>query len=292
MLFSFEIYKTDIYPGVVNHLHTSYGYGIFSLNVMEGESETLKISRKLISNNSLTIFEYAYNSEGLLTSFNEMFQIDDGEFKKSGNYNYEYQKGKLSSVRENEKEIFFPTTNNRNEIYFLTIKGKSDELLFNYEYNQDGEVISIILNDQNGTQYFFKDKLLKSIESIGTATQRLSALYNYSENNQLERYRFEYTDGAGVYRQRTRYDFAYDEKGIISKYFFEKSGQGQDYQRVLCTFESIYNEDGTLNTTYALDDNEETVRTARYTYENNSNYTVNIFDEENQLIVIYTIEQK
>lgn len=291
-VYSIEIYRTNVYPGVVNHITTSYSYGTFKLNVMESEYRTLKINRRLTSNNSLTVYEYTYNGEGLLSTFKERFNVDGGDFKTSADYVYEYKENLLISVKENDREIYFPTSNPNNALYFLSIIGSRDELLFNYEYNRNGEVISITQNDVNGTTYFFKNNLLSSVESIGTSDQRLNGLYSYNENNELSRYRLQYSEGRGIYLKETKYDFIYDEKGIINKYFFEKSGKGQPFKRISCEFEYLLNDDETLNIIFALDENGETVRKAEYEYESKNNYSVNIYDELNRMIVSYEVEQQ
>ena len=285
-LFSFEIHNSSIYPGVVNHINTSYGYGSFRLNIMESDFSTISISRILTSNNSLTLYEYSYNSNGQLTAYKEKFKRNDGDFINSGDYTYEYLDGKLDSVKEKGREIYHPTQ------YFLNIKSQREELLFDYEFNKEGEIISFLLNDENGTKYFLKDGLLKSVESIGLSNSRLSLLYDYSQNRDLVRYRLEYSEGRGLSKQNTKYDFIYNDRGIIEKYFFEKSGQGQPFSRVNCTFDHILNDDDSLNTSFAInEDAGDTVRTAKFEYENRNNYSVKIYDEEDQLIVTYIVEQ-
>ncbi len=284
-LFSFEIYNGIIYPGAVNHWNTSYGYGTFHLNTMESQYSSVTIRRRLAFNNSLTIFEYSYNSEGFLSEYSESFQIDDGAFKKSGDYSYEYIEEELSGVKLNEKEIYFPSP------YFLMIRVHGDELVFDYEFDNEGKVISFLLNDINGTKYFLKDRLLKSVESLGLSENRLISRYEYDENRKLTSYFLEYEEGMGLSRKRTRSEFSYDENNRIEKYFLEKSGQGQDYSRVLCSFEHITNADETIETTFALNDDGEIVRTAIYEYENKNNYSVKIYDHKNQLLVTYEVEQ-
>lgn len=284
-IYSFEIYNGNIYPGAVNHWNTNYGYGTFHLNTMESKYSTVTIRRHLSFNNSLTIFEYSYNVEGRLTEYNESFQINDGDIKNSGSYSYEYDEGQLSSVQFNGKEIFFPSP------YFLMIRSHGDEIIFNYEFNNDGEVISFLLNDLNGTKYFLNDGWLKSVESLGLSENRLFSRYKYDENRNLTSYFMEYEEGKGLYRKRTRSEFTYDEYNRIEKYLFEKSGQGQDYSRVLCSFEHITNADETIETTFALNDDGEIVRTAIYEYQNKNNYSVKIYDYKNRLLVTYEVEQ-
>lgn len=284
-LFGFEIFNGDVYPGVVNHVNTSYGYGTFHLNTMESEFSTVTIERILTFNNSLTRYEYTY-SNGILTGFKESFQIAGGDFSENGTYTYGYKEGKLSDVKLNGADIFFPSP------YFLMIRSRGDEVLFDYEFNSAGELISILYSDPNGTKYFLKDKLLTSIESIGISENRLSSLYEYFDNRKLKSYKLNFEEGKGIARKQTRYEFAYDSEDRIVKYFFEESGQGQDFKRVNCGFEHITNDDGTINTTFALNDDGETLRTAIYEYENRNNYSVKIFDDQNQLIVTYRVEQK
>ena len=253
---------------------------------MESEFNSIIIERNLNFNNSQTRYEYTYNNEGLLTDFNEKYKINDGDFKNNGTYSYEYSDGKLSSVILDGKDIYFPSP------YFVSIRSQGDELLFDFEINNEGNIIAIVLHDKNGKKFYFKDKLLTSIESIGTSENRLSARYDYYENETLKRYRQEYSEGKGQSAKRTRYDFIYSEEGVIEKYLFEKSGQGQDFERISCTFEHITNEDQTINTSFALNEEGEIVRTARFNYENRNNYNVEIFDDQEQLIVSYKVEKK
>lgn len=284
-LFSFEVYETNVYPGAVNHLHTSFGYGIFHLNTMESQFRSVTVSRSLNFNKSLTLYEYSYNSEGQLEEFKESFRINNGEITESGIYSYEYKENKLASVKHNGQDIYFLSP------YFLIIRSGGNEQLFDFEHNSAGEVISILYNDENGTKYFFRDGLLKSIESIGTGDDRLSAEYDYFDNGEIKRYRMDYSEGRGASRKKTAYDFSYSSDGIIEKFFLEKSGDGQNFNRVNCIFENILNDDGTINTIFAQDDKGETVRTARFEYVNRNNYTVEIFDDRNQLMVTYGVEQ-
>lgn len=284
-LFSYEIYNGNIYPGAINHWNTSYGYGTFNLNTMESQFSSVTIDRTLTFNNSLTTFEYSYNSDGLLTAFNESFQINDGEVKNTGAYSYEYKEGELTGVKLNEQDIYFPSP------YFLMIRDHGDELVFDYEFNNEGKVISFLLNDKNGTKYFLKNRFLKSIESIGLSENRLSSSYEYDENQNLRSYSLEYEEGKGLSRKRTRSEFVYDDDNYIEKYLLEKSGQGQIYSRVRCSFEHITNEDETIDTTFALNDDGEIVRTAVFEYETRNNYSVKIYDEKKQLMVTYVVEQ-
>jgi len=283
-LYSYEIYKTNIYPGAVNHWNTSYGYGTFHLNTMESESGSILIKRILNFNNSLTKYEYTYNGNGQLSEYKESFQIN-GDIKESGTYTYEYDEGKLKTVKLNSRDIYFPTP------YFLRISSAGDELLFDYEYNSEGDIISILYNDANGTKYFFKNNLLISVESIGISENRLSASYNYFEDESLQRYNLTYEEGKGISRKKTRYEFIYDEEGLIEGYFFERSGQGQDYERISCIFEHITNDDQTVNTSFALNEKGEILRTAKYEYESPNKYEVQIYDDQNQLIVTYDVER-
>lgn len=291
-IYCFEIYNTSIYPGVVNHLNTSYGYGTFHLNTMESDFKALTIKRTLTSNNSLTLYEYTYNNEGLLSGFEESFSLNGGDFRKSSSYAYEHTDGILTSVKQNGNEIYFPSGNRNNQFYFLTIKSDREELLFDFEYNRDNELSAITLNDVNGTRYFFQDNLLKSMESIGVLNNRLSAIYAYNENRELVRYHLEYSEGKGSSEKKTKYEFVYDENGHIEKYFFEKSGRGQDFDRVICGFEHLLNDNQTIDTSFALNDDGDTVRTARFEYTNTNNYMVKIYNDQDQLIVTYQVEQQ
>lgn len=284
-LFSYEIYKTNIYPGAVNHWNTSYGYGTFHLNTMESDFDSIIIKRKLNFNNSLTKYEYTYNSNGQLSGYKESFQIDDGNFKENGTYTYEYNDEQLEDVKLDGKDIYFPSP------YFLVIRSAGNELLFDYEFDANGKIISISFNDANGTKYFFKNNLLTSVESIGNSENRLFAIYNYHKDNSLALYRLNFEEGKGLARKRTQHEFVYSKEGLIEKYFSERSGQGQDFKRVSCTFEHITNDDQTVDTSFALNDKGEILRTAKFEYESRNKYSVKIFDDQAQLLVTYEVEQ-
>lgn len=282
---AYEIYKTNIYPGAVNQQNSAYSYGLFSINTMESSSREIIITRTLVFNNSKTTYEYTYDNEGRLSTYKESLRLEGGEIKSQGIYSYEYKNGELSSVKLDEEEIFFPTP------YFISIRKGGDELLFDLERDSDDKIQSITLNDQNGTKYFFTEGRLRSVESIGTSDSDFSILYSYNEDSTLKQYRREVFEGRGLSEKKTTYSFVYKE-GLIDDFFYEATGKGQQFQRIHCIFEHITNADGTVEMSFALDDEGDTLRTARYEYESSAKYTMSVFDERNRLLETIEVEKR
>jgi len=266
-LWSYEIYRGNIYPGAVNHQNSAYSYGLFSLNTMESSFREITVKQTPAFNNRETFFRYAYDSEGRLISF----QRDDVS------YSYEYNGNELSAVRFNDTDIYFPSP------YFVSIRKGGDELLFDLEKEDGGNLEAIVLNDENGTKYFLQEGRLDSVESIGRGDDKFASRYEYDEEGQLRRYRKETSEGRGESKIVTVYSFSY-QSGRVSDYLYEKSGPGRSFERVHCTFEYIDNTEGRIETAFATDDEGSIVMTAQYEYSGPNDYTIRIKDGRNRLM--------
>lgn len=284
-LSALEIYKTNIYPGAVNHWNSTYSYGLFSLNTMESRSGGLSIKRTLSFNNSATHYQYSYNSEGQLTGYSQSLSYGEEEPVSEGEYEYLYKEGRLSTVKLNGENIYFPTP------YFISIRQSGDELSFEVERDENGEISAYVQNDENGTKYFFVDGRLRFIESQGTGDKKVAVQYDYDDEFNLARYRSEFSEGRGQSKKITKYDFIYKE-GLIDSYLEEKSGQGQAFSRIRCFFEHITEDDGSPITSFALDDDGNILLTAMYQYDSPNKYSIDILDERNLLQERIEVEKR
>lgn len=279
-----EVYKSIIYPGAINHQISSYSFGLFSLNTMESSKSAISIKRTIAFNNSSTLYQYTYDNEGRLKSYSRSFSKDGGEFVNEGQYEYEYKEDNLSSATLNGESIYFPTP------FFITFRQGGDELFFDLERDDEDNISAYVQRDKNGTKYFIRDGLLRSIESIGIEDDKSQIQYEYDENSRLKRYRSEVTEGRGLSRKVERYDFQFSD-GIIQSFMLEKSGQGQDYYRVRCEYEHITEEDGTPVMSFALDDDGNIILTGKYEYESSGRYTLTVLDSRDTLLETIEVEE-
>jgi len=274
-LWSYEVYRGNVYPGAVNHQNSAYSYGLFSLNTMESSFREITVKQTPAFNNRETIYRYGYDSEGRLISF----QMDEDI------YSYEYKGDELSAVKFNEKDIYFPSP------FFISIRKGGDELLFDLEKNEAGILSAIILNDENGTKYFLQEGRINSVESIGRGDDKFASRYEYDESDLLRRYRKETSEGRGESRIETAYSFTY-QSGRISDYLYEKSGPGRSFERVHCTFEYIDNPDGRIETAFAIDDEGNIVMTAQYEYSGSDEYTIKVKDSRDRLMETVEVSKR
>lgn len=284
-LAAYEVYRGNIYPGAVNHRNSSYSYGLFSLNTMESDSGEIVINRILAFNKSRSTYEYSYDSEGRLIRYSESLQLDGEEVRNLGTYIYEYNGSELRTVELDGEKIYFPSP------YFVSIRQSGDELLFDLVKTDDGAIETITLNDENGTKYFFREGRLQAEESIGRSDDEFSARYEYNDDGTLRYYRKETIEGRGLSRKKDTLAFTYKE-GLIDDFFFEKSGQGQGFERIHCTFEHITNDNGTVDMSFALNDEGETLLSATYEYESASKYKISVFDARNRLLETIEVEKR
>ncbi|MBB6479552.1 hypothetical protein [Spirochaeta isovalerica] len=274
-LWSYEVYKGNIYPGAVNHINSAYSCGLFSLNTMESSYREINVKLTPAFNNVETEYKYGYDSEGRLISFQE----------NNDKYIYEFKNRELGSVRFNDKEIYFPTP------YFVAVRKGGDELNFDLEKDDSGNIRTITLNDENGTRYFFSDGRLTAVESIGTGDDGFASRLDYNEEMQLIRYRKETSEGRGESKIKTLYSFTYDGDRVTD-YLYEKSGPGQFFERTHCTFEYIDGADGSIETAFAIDDNGNIHATAQYEYTGANEYTIKITDERNRLLETVEVSKR
>jgi len=266
-LYAYEVYKGNIYPGAVNHQNSSLSCGLFSLNTMESSAGKISIKQTLPFTKEEILHQYTYDSQGRLLSFSNGKET----------YSYEYREEKLNKVKWNGKDIYFPTP------YFISIRKSGDELNMDVEADEEGHVSAFILNDQNGTKYFFSEGRLNAVESIGTSDDGFATTYQYDEKGRLRQFRKETSEGKGESKIKTLYTFTYEADQIID-YLYEKSGPGRSFERTHCTFEYLDGTGGRIDTAFAIDDDGNIYATAQYEYSGSDTYTLKIMDSRNRLI--------
>lgn len=272
---AYEVYGTNIYPGAVNHQNSSYSYGMFSLNTMESTFREITVTRTLASNNSRTTYHYEYGSDGRLVLYSD----------SSGTYEYTYRDGNLATVKFNGKDIYFPSP------YFISIRKGGDELIINRETDDKGELKAMVLDDENGTKFFFEGGRIASEESIGTNDNRFSASYEYDEKGRIKRFRKETREGRGESQKRTEYVFFYKD-GTIADYFQQKTGLNREFARTHYIFDSIADDSGRVVKIFAQDDEGNIVATADFQYSGAGSYTLNVSDDRNRLMEEIIVESK
>jgi len=276
-LFSYEVYKDNIYPFIERY----YGNLTIPVNVFESNYKEVIISNVSKPNlddkyNQIYTSRYTYNDNGLVQSF-EKFNLTDGEYIKVKGIYYKFDDQNLKVINvytDDEVSRYVPSYNSRNQLAELKIVENNNFDTIKYSYDYKGNLISFISKDR---EYSYKDYVLiaRDLENAD-----YTVLFEYNDIY-ITNFQIEYIDEsnslvhiskrfnesgqrisssriANKQSEHNQFIYEYDDEGYVSKYFYVQSDDSLIFEFVI-EYNSpldqqiyIYNKDGDLTTQYNL----------------------------------------